>query len=135
MKPRDGTLWIVSEAALEALLDRDRRYGAIRVPPRSPAADLAPALNAAYFACGCAVARLSALAGLTGAGMATYLGLPEDLVTGSVRIIVSGLAGMAGFAALGLAGERLGLAHARRRLQSLADRARRRLARTSDQAE
>ncbi len=105
--------------ALDRVLQRPPVFSALRLPPGSPAAELEGRLNAAYLACGCKLARVSALAGLVLATGLAVIAWPGDAGWTVWRSAATGLAGLAGFGVFGLAGERLALHWARRRLIAL----------------
>lgn len=119
MRTGGSVLVVDGPEALDRVLQRPPVFSALRLPPGSPAAELEGRLNAAYLACGCELARVSALTGLLLATGLAVIAWPGDAGWTVWRSAATGLAGLAGFGVFGLAGERLALHRARRRLIAL----------------
>jgi hypothetical protein len=121
---KGGILTVTDRAALERIFQPGLRFGEIRFPAASPAAPLAGAINAAYLACGCEMARWFALAGLVAGAALAFIVLPAIGALADWRWGLTIGAGVAGFAVCGTLGEHVGKARARAQLRRLVDQAR-----------
>ncbi len=124
MKSGGQTLVLQDARDVDRLLDTSNRFGRIETPSGVSWEPLAPAINAAYLACGCETARLCAFVGLVLGGSAAFWLVPGQGLGNVAHYALSAAAGILAFAVLGGLGERYGRWRARRRLEGLAGQVR-----------